>query len=267
MDHVEIDDLRVAFRSQGAGRPLLLLHGGLCDSRVFGPQLDDLCDQFRVIAWDAPGCGASSDPPEWFRLPDYADVLAAFVAALDVDRPHLLGHSWGSGLCLQFVQRHPSVPESLILAGAYAGWAGSLPPDEVDRRLRRALEIADSLPEGFDPTAVPGLFSDAMPPSRRVELVGIMSGIGPVGTRVMAHAFAEAELRDELGAIGVPTLLLHGADDLRSPLDVVEDLHLSIPGSELLLMPGLGHEAFVESPAIFNSHLRAFLERVDDQGP
>lgn len=267
MEHVEIGDLRIAYRSQGAGHPLLLLHGGICDSRVFGPQLDDLSDRFRVIAWDAPGCGASSDPPERFRLPDYADVLVAFVEALEIDRPHLLGHSWGSGLCLQVAERHPSVPKSLILAGGYAGWAGSLPPDEVDQRLRRALDVADSLPGGFDPTAVPGLFSDAMPAGRRAELVEIMSGIRPRGTRVMAHAFAEADLRESLGAITVPTLLLHGADDLRSTLDVAEDLHRGIPGSELVVMPGLGHEAFAESAETFDTHVRAFLERVDGPRP
>jgi pimeloyl-ACP methyl ester carboxylesterase len=65
----------------------------------------------------------------------------------------------------------------------------------------------------------------------------------------------------------VPTLLLHGADDLRSPLEVADDLHQGIPGSELLVMPGLGHEAFAESPATFNTHVRAFLERVDAPEP
>ncbi|MDY7103868.1 MAG: alpha/beta hydrolase [Actinomycetota bacterium] len=266
MEHVDLGGLRVAYHSRGAGRPLVLLHGGVCDGRVFAPQLDDLSDRFRVVAWDAPGCGGSSDPPGSFRLSDFADVLAGFVAALDLDRPHVLGHSWGSGLAIELVDRHPGLVSSLVLAGGYAGWAGSLPADEVAERLRAALDLADRLPDGFDPTSIPGLFSDVMPPQRRAALATVMSDIRPTGTRVMARAFAEADLRDALGRVTVPTLLLHGADDARSPFDVADALHRAIAGSELVVMDGLGHEAFSESASTFDAHVRAFLDRVDAAG-
>lgn len=66
-------------------------------------------------------------------------------------------HDWGSGLALELYRRHPSLPTTLILAGGYAGWAGSLPHDEVDRRLGLALRLADQLDDGFDPRTVRGL--------------------------------------------------------------------------------------------------------------
>ena len=59
-----------------------------------------------MVAWDAPGCGRSSDPPEAFRMPEYADCLAAFVDALGLERPHVLGLSLGGALALELYRRH-----------------------------------------------------------------------------------------------------------------------------------------------------------------
>jgi pimeloyl-ACP methyl ester carboxylesterase len=61
-------------------------------------------------------------------MPDYADCLAAWLAVVGVEQPHVLGLSWGSSVALELYRRHPQVPASLILASAYAGWAGSLSP-------------------------------------------------------------------------------------------------------------------------------------------
>jgi len=130
--HVDVDGLRIAFRRAGNGDPLLLLHGAVCDSRVWRTQLKTLSDEFTVIAWDAPGCGESSDPPENWRMRQFGACLVGFINELGLWRPHVLGHSWGSALALELYRQHPSVPKTLLLAGAYAGWAGSLPTSEVE---------------------------------------------------------------------------------------------------------------------------------------
>ena len=150
-DCVLVGGLRIGFRRAGEGLPVVLLHGGLGDSRVWRDQIEELSDEFAVVAWDAPGCGASSDPPDTFRLAEYADCLAGFIEALDLSCPHLLGHSFGAGLALELYRRHPSIPRSLVLVGAYAGWAGSLPAEEVEGRLRLARETAELLPDRFLP--------------------------------------------------------------------------------------------------------------------
>jgi pimeloyl-ACP methyl ester carboxylesterase len=260
MDRVEVRGLQIAYRRAGHGPPLVLVHGAPSDSRVWRRQLDDLADSFMVVAWDAPGCGESEDPPDWFRLPDYADALAGVIARLDLGRPHVLGHSFGGALVLELYRRHPSLPASLILTGAYAGWAGSLSRDEVDRRLRFALDAADRLPGGFDPTSMRGLFSDAMSREAADELAAIMSEARPIATRSMAHALAEADLRDSLSAIDVPTLLLQGEVDERSPLDVADELRRAIPNSRLHVLAGLGHVCYLEDPGRFDAALRDFLE-------
>ncbi len=146
-----------------------------------------------------------------------------------------------------------------MLAAAYAGWAGSLPTEEVQKRLQLALDTAELLPDRFAPQSIPGLFSDAMPREKSEQLAAIMSEARPIGTRAIPYAFAEADLRDALPHIGVPTLLLSGDADERSPLVVTETLHAAIPASTLVVLPGLGHESYLESPEQFNAEVRSFL--------
>src|SRR5438105_4746129 len=100
-----------------------------------------------VVAWDAPGYGGSSDPPEAFALSEFADCLAAFIDELGLGRSHVVGLSFGGGLALELYRRHPAIPITLVLAGAYAGWAGSLAPDVVEHRLQQALRVP-ALPPG-----------------------------------------------------------------------------------------------------------------------
>jgi len=73
MEHVDVAGLRIAFQQRGQGPCVLLLHGAVSDGRVWRSQLDSLSDAFTVVAWDAPGCDGSSDPPEHFRMAEYAE--------------------------------------------------------------------------------------------------------------------------------------------------------------------------------------------------
>jgi pimeloyl-ACP methyl ester carboxylesterase len=263
MENVEVNGLRIAYRRVGSGPALVLVHGGLGDSRDWRGQLEGLDDEFTVVAWDAPGCRGSDDPPESFRLPDFADCLAGFVAAAGLERPHVCGLSFGGGLALELYRRHPGLPRSLVLASAYAGWAGSLPPEVVRERVARALREAELPPERWVRGYLPGLFTEAAPPELLEEAAAIMADTRPVAMRTMARAFAEADLRDVLGRIRVPTLLLYGEGDRRAPLgEVAAELHRAIPGSRLVVLPGVGHAANMEAPERFNAELRRFLRSV-----
>ena len=116
----------------------------LGDSRDWRRQLEGLSDEFTVVAWDAPGCGESSDPdpPETFGADVYADCLAEFIEALELERPHVLGLSWGGGLALELYRRRPDLPRSLVLASAYAGWAvPGRPTRWPDVRSRRCEKL------------------------------------------------------------------------------------------------------------------------------
>jgi pimeloyl-ACP methyl ester carboxylesterase len=81
----------------------------------------------------------------------------------------------------------------------------------------------------------------------------------PVGLRAMARSFAAADLREVLPRINVPTLLLYGDQDVRAPVSVGENLHAAIPGSKLVIIPGVGHVSSVQAPERFTAEVRAFL--------
>jgi pimeloyl-ACP methyl ester carboxylesterase len=262
---IQLSDLRIVYREAGTGPPLVLLHGGMEDSRAWSRQLDGLADEYTVLAWDAPGCGQSTDVPETWRLPDFADALAAWLRAAEVEHPNILGLSWGSSVALEFYRRHSDAPASLLLASAYAGWAGSLPPEEVVARHASILAAADLPPEELL-QGWPGIFSTAASPELVAEMMSIAvdnSGRAhPGGYRATAHSMAEADLRDVLPEVRVPTLLLYGALDERSPLHIAEDLRAQIPDAELVVIPDVGHLANVEAPAAFNAHVRRFIRSV-----
>jgi pimeloyl-ACP methyl ester carboxylesterase len=262
MEQIAIDRLYIAYERAGEGPAIVLLHGGLSDNREWRRQLGALSDEFTVVAWDAPGCGQSSDPPETFRLPAYADCLAAFMNALGLEHPHMVGLSFGGGLALELYRRHPTIPRTLVLASAYAGWAGSLPAEVVEERLRQILRDVDLPPDQWIPEWIPGLFTEAAPQEMVEDMVAIMSACHPAGVRAMAQAFAEADLRDVLPRIHAPTLLLYGDADRRAPLNVAEDLHAKIPGSKLVILSGVGHQCNVEAAERFTAEVRSFLRSV-----
>ena len=247
--------LEIAYERAGAGPPLVLVHGAASDGRIWQPQLEALADALTVVAWDEPGAGRSSDVPEGFALADYADALAALIDGLGLAPAHVGGLSWGGTLVLELYRRHPDLVRTLLLLDTYAGWKGSLPPAEVAARVEglRAMLAA----EHFDPT-LPGLFAGD-PPAEFVPLLDALNAaVRPASARIALGLMAETDLRDVLPTVRVPTLLLWGELDARSPLFVAEQFHAAIPHAELVVIPGCGHVSNLERPEAFNAAVRAF---------
>src|SRR5688572_4637658 len=119
LSSIEVDSYSIAYTEAGEGPGLILLHGFLCDSRCWRQQLSGLSDTFRVVAWDAPGAGASSDPPDTFTTMNYARCLANFMAALGIDSASVLGLSWGGILAQELYRLNPERVRRLILADTY----------------------------------------------------------------------------------------------------------------------------------------------------
>jgi pimeloyl-ACP methyl ester carboxylesterase len=257
---VEVEGRMVAYRPRGSGPPLVLLHGFSHDSRVWHPQLEDLADAFTVIAWDAPGAGQSSDPAEPFGIADWAACLAGFLDAIGVGRADIVGLSWGGLLAQEFYRTQPARVRSLVLADTYAGWKGPLSERVAEERLAGCLRDSLLLPQEFVPRYLPGMFSESVPATVRSELAGIMADFHPLGFRLMATALARADTRDALPTIQVPTLLIWGDQDARSPLAVAHQFLEAIPGARLSMIPRAGHVSNLERPDEFNEALRSFLQ-------
>lgn len=262
LQSAEVTGLAVGYRHAGEGAPLVLLHGFLCDSRCWMPQLWGLSDRFRVAAWDAPGAGASSDPPETFTTTDYARCLAGFLDTIGIGRAHVVGLSWGGILAQEFYRLYPERLRCLVLADTYAGWRGSLPEPVWRERLAGCLRDASGPPAAVVAKFLPGVFTDSASQGLRDELSAIVSEFHPAGYRLMALSSAEMDTRGLLPTIEVPTLVLWGQEDRRSPIHVAEQLHAAIPGAELAIIPNAAHLSNMERPHPFNAHVRRFcLER------
>jgi pimeloyl-ACP methyl ester carboxylesterase len=233
------------------------VHGAAVDSRMWGPQLAALADEFTVVAWDEPGAGRSSDVPADFVLPDYANCLAALIGALELGPAHVAGLSWGGTVAQELYRHHPELVATLLLVDTYAGWKGSLPEEEVRVRVegvRQMLAAADHL---FDPT-LPGLFAGDPPAEFAALLEAMAADVRPESMKTALLVMAEADQRDLLPRIAVPTLLIWGERDARSPLSVARQFEDAVPDAKLVVIPGAGHVSNLEAPELFNDAVREF---------
>jgi len=254
---VQANGLDIAYHRAGDGPPLVFLHGASADGRMWQPQLTALADEFTVLAWDEPGAGGSPDLPLEFALADYVECLAALLEALDLAPAHVAGLSWGGTLAQELYRRHPELISTLILADSYAGWKGSLPEEEVRARVEGLRLMLAASPQEFDPT-LPGLFAGD-PPAEFVPLLeAIAADVRPEGLKTQLSLMAATDQRDLLPSIDVPTLLIWGALDERSPLRVARQLEQAIPDTELVVLPDSGHVSNLEQPELFNEAVRAF---------
>lgn len=257
MDVLHWRDIDIAYERSGSGPPLFLVHGAVSDSRFWRPQLEGLTSDFTVIAWDEPGAGDSSDLPDDFGLADYADCLAALIEETVKGPGHVAGLSWGGTVALELYRRRPSLVSSLILADSYVGWKGSLPADEVHTRVDgvKAALAGEAPPD----TAFPGLFGPA-PTEGVLRLTEEMAAdLRPATVMKQVDVMAEADLSDILPQITVPTLLIWGEHDARSPVEIARKLETEIPDASLVVIPGVGHVSSLEAPELFNRAVREFV--------
>ena len=259
MAFVEVDGLRIAYEREGRGRPIVFLHGFFGDHRVWRRQFD-LADDYTCIAWDAPGCGDSSTPADSFRLADYTELLAAFIRCLDLDQPHLVGNSFGGTLALQLASRHPEIARSVVGIDTYAGWSGSFTPTVVAERLHASLADLELSPQDVAGKWIKGFVTPQAPEPMKDELRSFIADFKPDGMRTMIRSLAEADLREELKDVHLPTLLIWGAQDVRSSLAVANDLEERLEGSRLVVLEDAGHLAQVEAADRVNAELRAFFK-------
>jgi pimeloyl-ACP methyl ester carboxylesterase len=251
---VRAHGLEIAYDRVGDGPPLVLVHGAGDDARAWRPQMDALADEFTLVAWDEPGAGRSSDVPAGFTLADYAHWLASVIADVGLGAAHVAGLSWGGTVALELYRHHPELVATLILLDTYAGWKGSLPPEEVRTRVAGAREM---LAAPVDPV-LPGLFAGDPPPEFVPLLEAMAADVRRESVAVVLSIMAEADQRDLLAQIAVPTLLVWGELDARSPLTVARQFEREIPGATLVVIPGAGHFTSLEAPEAVNRALREF---------
>lgn len=254
---VRANGVEIAYERVGDGPLLVFVHGAMEDGRVWQPQLVALADEFAVVGWDEPGAGRSSDVPANFGLTDYAYCLAALIDELALGPAHVAGLSWAGTVVQELYRHHPQLVATLILIDTYAGWKGSLSEEEVRARVAAVRQMLAAPPGEFDAT-LPGLFAGD-PPARFLPLLEVMAGdVRRQSMQTVLRVMAAADQRDLLSRIAVPTLLIWGESDARSPLSVARQFERAIDGAKLVVLPGAGHMSNLEQPEQFNTAVREF---------
>jgi pimeloyl-ACP methyl ester carboxylesterase len=247
MPLTKIDGVTIHYETAGTGFPLVLLHGIGSNSRSWRRQLLALSADFRVIAWDAPGYGQSSDPIGKPSMTFYADCLRSFLDALDLRHIFLLGHSTGGVIAQEFYRANAPYVRSLLLADTRKHGSKS----QLEQRLQMIRTLS---PAELAAQRAPKLLTASAPEPLVREVRSIMSEVRPAGYEFAAIAMAEADTREVLRNLRVPTLLIWGGQDEITPLwDEVP------PGAKLEIIEDAGHLCYVEQPERFNSIVRKFL--------
>ena len=144
MDSVVVNGLRIAYLRVGSGGAPVVLLGGFVGGgeATWRHQIDALATSHMVVTWDAPGSGESSDPPESFRLPDYADCLAGLMSELNLGPSVVVGLSFGGALAIEFFRRPRAQVRGLFLAGASPAGPDRYPPTRFVPACSRASTLA-----------------------------------------------------------------------------------------------------------------------------
>ena len=259
MPHVQVNDVRLFYEEQGAGEPLVLVHGGFSDHNNFRAVVPGLAESFRVVAYDRRGHSRSERPAPLGSRRDQEDDLAALIEALGLGPAHVAGTSFGSAIALGLAARRPDLVRSLIAhEPALPGLAAGGPA--VLARIRAALARVER--------------GDAEGGAREF-LEGVALGPGgwerlptPIRATMVANAAAVLEEQrdpdwaavdgDVLSSAQLPVLLTQGGQSPTWFAEVVTALVIAIVGASVHRYPDAGHSPHITHPEAYVAAVTAF---------
>jgi pimeloyl-ACP methyl ester carboxylesterase len=259
-EYADVNGINLYYETHGAGRPMVLLHGGLGSGEMFGPVLPALAANHQVIVVDLQGHGrtADIDRPLDHRL--MADDIAALIDDLGLSRPDLVGYSLGGGVALHTAAKYPTKVGRLVVASA------NIRPDAIYPEMReQQAQVGAAAAEFMKDTPMYQLYQRVAP--RPEDFPVLLDKIGAS----LAEPFDYA---DEVRGLQVPTLVVCADADLAPPSHYVEIFGLldggvrdggwmgegrPKGGHALAILPGLTHYNVTGSP-LFAAATLAFLD-------
>lgn len=275
---------RVWFKrvGRGAGLPLLAIHGGPGLPHNYLRSLERLADEREVIFWDQLGCGNSkcrSNPQLWTMERSVAE-MEAVIAALELERFHVFGNSWGAMLAQQYVLDVPSGAASLTISNSIA----SVPQftamvarlkSELDPATQAAIDRHESAgtTHAAEYQAAIRTWNETYLCRTRPWPRELEDAFRNMGVEIFETMFGASDFHivgtirhwdvfDRLGEITLPTLVLAGRYDECVP-EHMWDMHQRIAGSRFELFEASAHMPFIEEPARFDAVVREFLAQHD----
>jgi len=274
---VEVNGVEVAYvDSGGDGPPLVFIHGLSSYMGFWEYQLPELARDYRVLALDLPGFGASARPDAPCTPPWYAEVVSDWMHAVGVPEAVLVGHSMGGQIALTMALDHPERVRGLVLSApagveTFSRGAGDWMKDywHEERALESneaAVRASMQLVFNNHDEGVERLIEErvrlGMDPAFRGTSVAVSRSIAGMIDHPVAH---------RLDDITAPTLFIFGSDDRLIPnaifnggrtRAVAEAGRDAVPGAELVLLKGAGHTVHHDDPAGFNAAALAFLSKL-----
>ena len=255
----EVNGARLFYEAMGSGPAVVLIHGGLIDSRLWDAQMKPLSKRFRVVRYDIRGYGRSPAPTgEYYPLED----LRALLDFLKIDKATLVGLSLGGIVAADFALEHPARVERLVLVGS--GLRGAkLPPDDKAANARR-VAASEGLGKYFDEFLKSDMLAGVRDrPAAREAMQRMMVENYKADAYIRAGLpqSPEPPTAQRLGQIRAPTLVVVGSLDAKNAQDVAGMLAAGIPGARKVVIPGASHHPPVETPEEFNRVLLDYLRK------
>jgi pimeloyl-ACP methyl ester carboxylesterase len=251
------------YETAGEGAPLVLVHAGIADHRMWNAQIDALSQRYRTIRYDMRGFGASPIVPGPYS---HHEDLRALLDHLGVDRASLIGCSMGGATVIDFALENPEMVEALVLVGsAIRGfevdedppkeWEEILAADEAgDLQRISELEVrmwVDGPRRG--PDAVDPAVRDLV---REMNLIALQNEDLELGEETEPETPAAARLSE----IQVPTLILIGDEDQPRTLAAADLLEKDLPNNRKIVINNTAHLPNMERPEEFNTLILDFLK-------
>lgn len=257
--YADVNGINLYYEVHGAGRPLILLHGGLGSGEMFGPVLPALADHHQVILVDLQGHGRTADIDRPLDMRLMADDIAALIDHLGLDRPDLLGYSLGGGVALQTASKYPGKVGRLVMVSA------NIRPDAVYADMRQQQgQVSAAAAEFMKDTPMYELYQRVAP--RPEDFPRLLDKIGAA----MAKDF---DFTEEVRGLQMPTMVVAGDADMAPPSHYVQVFGLLDGGHRdggwmgegrpkgghaLAILPGVTHYNACSSPLLAATAL-AFL--------
>ena len=252
----------------GAGPPLIFLHAGVADRRMWAAQQQHLRAHYRTLAYDRRGFGATRAVAEPFNA--ITDLLNVMDDAA-IDRAVLIGCSMGGMLAAQAAFLHPSRAQALVLVASASGVAQA--PPEHSAIVQTRLAALAAAKAACDLAAVNALEAQLWldgPEQAPVRVQGharsLFLDMNGVALTAADAGVAERgpSLVGKLQALDLPVLLLAGEFDFPGINQAMADMAKALPHAELHMLEGCAHLPSVERPDLVNAFLSRFLRRVSD---
>lgn len=258
----DVNNTRLYYEVAGTGHPLVLIHGGLVNRRLWDDQLAVFAQHYKVIRFDIRSFGDSA--PITAETPPYSleEDLYSLLKFLGIEKTYVLGLSMGGAMAIDFTLMYPEMVDALIPAAmGLSGFEGEEPWTEVDEALKRG-DVAQAVELNLRMwTDGPLRTADQVDPDVR-EKVRVMT------TRNFEHPEEENATQprtleppaiSRLSEIHVPTLIIIGDQDVLDILKIADILEKGIPGARIEVIHGTAHHLNMEKPQEFNRIVLDFL--------